>query len=158
MEDYIAEIKTECVKRVKIRTNLKPGQIMVNLHKQVMLHPGLGLVEPDEKKTDIDLRSIRDNETAPYLDDVPTISLTDYMPPVKLGDIVYFADTAFGHSIPSELEITAIHISKDDMKSHVVARPSLMPSLSRNFPFHKFNKTWFVDKEKSIELYKGETK
>lgn len=154
MIDYIVEIKTECIKKIKVRTTVTAGQVMHNMHKQIALHPGLGLVEPDIKTTSVDIRCARENEDAPYLDAVPTSSISDYMPPVKLGDTVYYIDTLFEQPHPGQLEVSAIHISKDDMRSHIVARPKLFKSISKNLPFHKFNKTWFIDKEKAMEALK----
>lgn len=148
MAYYIVKIRTECIKSVKVYTNQSYESAMDNVQRAVEMCPGLGLVEPDERNTTYDIRLADENEDIVELSEVPTSDLSNYMPPVKLGDTVYFINDIPGYSI-SEVKVSAIHISSDAKRSHIVARPTLFHSISKNLPFHKFNVTWFVDKEKA---------
>lgn len=81
----------------------------------------------------------------------------DYeIPPVKIGDKVYWYDKLFCHTHLNPLTISAIHISREYKISHIVARPELMPSLSKRLAFYKYGETWFVNEEDALRKMEQE--
>ncbi len=81
----------------------------------------------------------------------------DYdIPPVKIGDRVYWYDEMFCHTHRNHFVVSAIHISNDYKRSHIVIRPELMPSLSKNLPFYKYNKTWFLNENDVLKALNQE--
>lgn len=150
----IVEIHTECIKRVAVYRNPQPNVTLTEgainqVKKFHSNHPGLGLADADEVLTSYYGHLTDYKDDTPVLEDVPTVSIPEYIPPVKLGDTIYWIDEVFGHNHINTLEVSAIHISADDMRSHVVAKPSILKSFSKNLPFHKFNKTWFLNRGKA---------